>query len=249
MCRMAWIIAVLLSPLLAVATTGYGTRVHSPYFNILFQDFDCRDEQGRWHPTHWEELCHLTQVWQYSLRIQRVIESQERLRSALKAQPLGELLWEYEIPDDFKETLAARGIPARVVARQSGQVYTLQLAAYQQRGNLRRFLRRLPKGDPMVDGWSGPGIYRTTAKRWQLEYGSDDARYKDDPLYLQQHKGLARIRFGIYENVTDARRDAAVWEKRFQVKPIVVSVPLNRPLVEAVLWGDLPGVFSHESDD
>jgi len=216
----------------------------------LFQDYDRWDEQGRhWHPTHTEELSRLTQVWQYTLRIQRAIESREQLRSAFDVKPFGELLWEYDIPEDFKETLTAHGLPARLVDRQSVRVYTLQLAAYQKRSNLQRFLRLLPKGNPMIDGWSGAGIYQSTRKRWQLEYSSDDGRYKGDPLYLQQHKGLTRIRFGIYESIDDARHDVATWEKRFHVKPIVVSVPMNRSLVEVMLWGDLPGVFSRDKSD
>ena len=240
--RIAWgLMAMLYVPVVAIATVGYGTSVESPYFIVSFQDFWHQEDDGSGHPTLQEEARDVTRFWQYAVRAQRAIHRRPQLRSALTAKPLGEFRGEFlPPPDDFKKALAAHGLTDRLLARESVQVYTIQLSAYRQQSSLRRFLRRLPPGDG--DGWSGPGIYGSTTKRVEFAYGGD-GDYKAEPLYVLKGKDFIRLRYGVYENVADAWRDADAWLKRFHVRPIVVPVPLDEPLVHAVLFGDLPGIY------
>ena len=62
-----------------------------------------------------------------------------------------------------------------------------------------------------------------------------------DPIYLRKVGGYTLVRYGVYENLHDARLAIQQW-RRWGVRPYPVRVTITPRLVEDVSFTLLPGM-------
>jgi hypothetical protein len=232
----AWLICTV-----AQATTAGQSIADTRYFFAGEAYREYADATRR--PTLAQRVAEVNGHWRFLLQCYRTVDNNTTLRASfrrnlLTVQSLGDA---YTGHRDLLRAFAARGVSADAIAQQTTAVYTLQLVAYRQGINLRRFTVGLSAAETAYDPMTR--IYRQVPKDFHFGYGDESAAYKDDPVYLLTQGQITRVRYGIYENTADAARDAAVWRRRFHVTPYITRVPFRCSLTRNVIWGDVPGIY------
>ncbi|HEX2950771.1 MAG TPA: hypothetical protein VHV83_14585 [Armatimonadota bacterium] len=239
MCK--WMVLFLaLLPLWAGATMGGNSYAATRYFTVSLPNSEFFIEGRR--PTLHERAYEVTGHWRLFLQAYRAIEYNPAHRGRfIRKKPTIE--GNYDGHRSVINEFARLGVTEREITRQPTAVYTLQLYTFRNSQHLQRFLNRMPRR------WDSlyTGIYDRIPKGFHLAYDDESLRYKLDDLYILQYGHFTRVRYGVYENVADAKLDAAQWLQRFQVRAIVVRVPLQPSLTYAVIWGELPGIFRRET--
>ena len=237
-----WIVIGLLAVLSCCASaTGAGrSGVTTRYFDLDVENLEYTPDMRR--PTAAERIREVTGYWRFFLQTYRAVERDPSLRRRLKAtHPVVQL--HYNL-GGFDSSPIGKGLSPQAIRRQPIMVYTLQLHAFSREESLRRFLSAYPWQHKNTAS-EGTGIYGNTAKHFRFFYGDESLRFKTDPLYLTPANGFTRVRYGLYESLADARRDADAWKSRYGINPLVIRIPFTEALVGNVLWGELPGVFEH----
>jgi hypothetical protein len=239
MCK--WMVLFLaLLPLWAGATVAGNSYAATRYFTVVQPNSECLPGDRRL--TFQERITEVTGHWRFFLQVYRAVErNPEHRMRFIRERPM--IQGNYDGHRSAINEFARLGVTEREITRQPTAVYTLQLYTFRNPQHLRYFLNRMPK---RFNAFS-TGIYDRTPKAFHLEYGDESLNYKGDQLYILRYGNFTRVRYGVYENVADAKLDAAQWLQRFQVRAIVVRVPLQPSLTYAVIWGELPGIFRRET--
>ncbi|MHB9133953.1 MAG: hypothetical protein ACYDBB_23035 [Armatimonadota bacterium] len=178
-----WIFLGMLTSLLpscTPATTAGSSWADTRYFYT--QEYNLEYMPNDRRPTRHERVLEVTGYWREFLQAYRAVEATPAARKALRTkQP------HFQRRVELRRELAIYGISSTMIARQPTAVYTVQLGAYRQPSNVRRFLARLPHGKATFY-FEGTQIYRMN-KRFRFGYGDESANYKGDPLYLVRSGG------------------------------------------------------------
>lgn len=177
--------------------------------------------------------------WRYWLKVHRTIKGDSKLRTKFrKPVDLKRLLMEPE-----EEKLKKLGLKHDDVKSQPDGAYTLQLATYQSSSSVSAFVKRYWLKQRMP----ARKIYKTVPKELRL-YAGGEFDTREDPLYsihvVTQGRKTSHLRYGIYENIADAKLDQQILQKhlaRFGVQPVIRFVQVTGKLVERIWIAPISG--------